>query len=164
MYTNDPLASISLAGVEAREGVAVLPPGRHACVIKTMKVDTGPKDKRIVVGLEALNGSGSIQARLNLWASNAEALRISREQLKALAVYCGHPNPDNPFLAGVDPFINAQVGVTVATGKPYKDKDGKDRVSNEVKGFYKLEATPLISGGVPSQTAMSDDIPFAPCM
>lgn len=172
MY-GDPLNNLDLSGYTAKEGAAILQPGRYVAVVKSAKFNTTADQRRFEVLLEDIGGAGVITARLSLFAQNADAQRIAREQLKALGEFGGHPNPDKPFLAGPDTFIGLAVGVTVGMGKPYKDKTtGVERTSPEVKGFFKLDdeqkkaAAPHMKkkssgpGGLP----LNDDIPFAPCM
>lgn len=163
MY-GDPIQDIDLSNVTAKEGAAILQPGRHVCVVRSAKWNTTANSKRFEVMLESIGGDGVITARLSVLATNAEAQRIAREQLKALTEFGGHPNPDKPFLAGTDPFVGLAIGVVVAMGKPYT-KDGVERTSPEVKGFFKLEdaqkaaATPFMKPKKKGN-GLDDEIPF----
>lgn len=140
MYgTNDPLKDLDLSGVEAKEGVVLLPPGRHAVYTHGAKVDTTATERQIVVMVQSADGAGELTARFKCWAKNDDAKRISLERLKAMCEFGGHPNPNKPFLAGTDPLNGLAVGVLVEMGKPYT-KDGKTKQYPEIKGFYKLDA------------------------
>lgn len=173
----DSTTSLDLSGNTAQEARQILKPGRHACTVRTAKITTNAKSKFIEISFDAVDGSGSITARLNVWHTNADAQRIARDQLKALCVFGGHPNANQPLLAGFDPFIGLTVGVVVAEGKPYEAKnpdgstkigsDGKVemRTSREVRGFYKLSMEEAAQGVLAGTTQSSsndldDEIPF----
>lgn len=175
---NDPLMDLDLTSAQVKEGISLLTPGRHVCMTRHAEIKTTPKQRSLNVVLEAIDGSGIITARLNVWAQNSDAMTIARDQLKTLCTFGKHPNPNQPLRAGLQSLVALPVGVVVKNGKPY-EKDGRQIVGVEVSGFFQLDdaefaaakATPGTykagqrsggGGGLPG--SLNDDIPFAPCM
>lgn len=112
--------SLVLSGVKAASGVSVLSPGRYVCKVTDVEIkDTKDgKGKRMVVKLKEVNDKGVITDFINLHLPNSErATEIGQEQLKALLVHGGHPDPDNPGLHGLSAIKGLTVGVIVGTEK-----------------------------------------------
>ena len=152
--------SLNLSGVQAAAGSSVLPPGRYVCTIRSCKLsNTKANDgsKMIEVLLAEVSGKGVITGRINVHnVKSAEATRIGREQLKALAVHCGAPDPDAPFATGINALNGMEVGVTVK-GEKYQ---GEDR--SAVSGFVDpktVKGYETTQGGSIGGTG-DDDIPF----
>lgn len=154
------LNSLNLSGVQAAAGSSVLPPGRYVCKVRSCKLaDTKAKDgsKMIEVLLSEINGKGVITARINIHnVKSAEATRIGREQLKALAVHSGAPDPDAPFATGINALNDSQVGVVV--GSEQYQGEARSRVNGfcdpkTVKGYEGQQGGSIGGTG-------DDDIPF----
>lgn len=156
------LTSLNLSGVKAATVSDVLKPGRYVCEIRSCKLeDTKAKDgsKLLAVLLAEENGRGVITARINVHnVKSAEATRIGREQLRALAQFSG-ANPDSPFATGMNALNGFKVGVVVGSEK----YQGEDR--SRVTGFMPPEDV-VKTGGAPAPAAAPagsigvGDIPF----
>lgn len=166
---NDPLLDLDLTNREVKEAITLLQPGRHTCVSRHAEMKSTAKQRSLNVVLEAIDGSGIITARLNVWSSNEQAREIAQEQLKALCAFGKHPNPNKPLVGGLQSLVGLPVGVVVKTGKPY-EKDGRMITGVEVSGFYTLEDDVFIvakgtpgtyrAGASRAGGGMNDDIPF----
>lgn len=150
------LGALNLDGVQAAAGSAVLPVGRHVCTIKSVKLaDTKTKDgsKMLEVLLIEVNNKGVITARINVHnVKSQEATRIGQEQLKALAVHAGAPDPNRPFATGVNALNGNTVGVVV--GSEVYEGERRSRVTGfcdpkEVKGYEALSAGAIGGSGAP---------------
>lgn len=166
---NDPLMDLDLTNRQVKEAASILPPGRHVCVARHAELKTTPNQRSLNVVLEAIDGTGIITARLNVWSSNDKAREISQEQLKTLCTFGKHPNPNKPLMAGLQSLVGLPVGVVVKTGKPY-EKDGRTITGVEVSGFYQLDDAEFAKAkATPGQFrpstkgaggGLNDDIPF----
>jgi len=153
-------SNLNLTGVKAAQAAVVLAPGKY--VVKTSKAeltDTRSGGKQIVVRCEDIKGKGVITARINVHLPNAspKAVEIGLEQLKALAVHGGHPDPDNIGDHGVSSLSGLNVGIVV--GSEMYEGERRSKVNSfipasEVPGYEDTEAA---KGGGSSD----DDIPFA---
>jgi len=158
--------NLSLAGVDISSGGNRLKPGRYICTV------TGVEQKNtrtgggvgLSVSLADVAGPGSIDVWLNLMIpTSEEATRIGREQLKALLVHGGHPDPDNIGRHGLGSIKGLKVGVLVEMEKYMKDGVWKD--GSRVTGFVAPSAIdPSLKGasnGAAKKSAFPDDtIPF----
>lgn len=155
-------SNLSLAGVQAAAGVAVLPPGQYVCKVKDVEIaDTKAKTGK-VLKVKLVCDQGVITDNINVHNPNKEAVRIGMEQLKSLLVCGGHSDPDNIGQHGVNSIKGLTVGVIVK-------KDTYDgRESSKVAGYRKPEDINEGSGAgsVPAPSAPSiggiddDSIPF----
>lgn len=152
------ITSLNLSGVKAATTSSTLPPGRHRCVIKSVKLEaTKANDgKFLAVLLGSAGGQGVITARLNIVNKSAEAQRIGMEQLRALAENCGVPDANQPFAGGMTAMNGLEVGVVVKA----ETYQGEKR--SAVSGFCSTKdcaapgsATAGVSGAIGT-----DDIPF----
>jgi hypothetical protein len=151
-------SSLSLSGVQAAAGVAVLPPGQYVCKVKDVEIaDTKAKTGK-VLKVKLSCEQGVITDNINVHNPNSEATRIGLEQLKGLLVSGGHPDPDNIGQHGVGSIKGLTVGVIVKADT----YDGK--VSSKVAGYRKPEeinsATPKSSAPAPAIGMSDSDIPF----
>jgi len=146
--------SLDLEGVEVSSGGA-LPPGRYECIVKEAKLkDSKAGGKMIELQLSDMGKAGSIRHWINVQVPKSEeATRIGREQLKALLVHGGHPNPNHP--GDIASLAGLKVGVTVKE-ESYVDKYGTERAGSRVSSFFPLEgaSTERVPG------IDDDDIPF----
>jgi hypothetical protein len=152
-------SNLVLSGVQAAAVASVLPVGRYVCTVVSAELqDTKDKQgKFVAVKLKDTKGKGSITARLNVFNKSAKATEIGMEQLKALLVHGGHPDPDNIGDHGIGSIKGLTVGVVVG----HDSYNGEDR--SQVTGFvdpktvkgYEQEAT-----GAGKPAIGDDDIPF----
>jgi hypothetical protein len=157
---------LNLSGVEAASAGSVLKPGRHVVTVAEAQIKTS-RSNGAILELKLTNQEGAIRHWINVHVPNSEqATRIGREQLKALLVHGGHPNPDNP--GGVEKIRGLTVGVSVGSDT-YTDKDGNERTGSKVKGFFdpsevtgksNKQAPSSSQGGGDGFDDMKDDIPF----
>lgn len=156
---------LNLSGVDAASSGATLKPGRHVCEVKEASLkDTRQNGKMLELKLSAFqaDADGSIRAWINLFVpSSDKATKIGKEQLKALLVYGGHPNPDKP--GDISTLKGLVVGVSVVS-ESYTDKDGNEREGSKVKGFFSpselgVEAPKRAKSADP-MSDLEDDIPF----
>jgi hypothetical protein len=154
---------LNLSGVEAASAGSVLKPGRHVVTVAEAAIKTS-RANGAILELKLTNQEGAIRHWINVHVPNSEqATRIGREQLKALLVHGGHPNPDNP--GGVEKIRNLQVGISVGSDT-YTDKDGNERTGSKVKGFFDpseitgVKSAPAKQSGGDGFDDMKDDIPF----
>lgn len=159
---------LTLKGIQASSGAAVLPPGKYVCKVSDAKMDkTRNGGWQLIVKLTDSSGAGSITEWLTIFNPNSEeAQRINRERMKALLVHGGHPDPDNIGAHGVESIKGLVVGVAVHT-ESYKDRDGKDRQGTRVHYFFDPKeigseggASPAGSAGGTSFDDFDDDIPY----
>lgn len=140
-------SSLVLSGVQAAAGVSVLAPGQYVCKVTDVELrDTKDgKGKRLMVKLKDTQDKGIITDFINLFLPNSEkATQIGQEQLKALLVHGGHPDPDQIGQHGLQSIKGLVVGVIVGTEK---DTDGNKRAcvrgyidSATVKGYEQSAA------------------------
>jgi hypothetical protein len=160
---------LDLSGVEASKGVGALPPGKYLCVTKDAKIrDTRSGGKQLEIAFEDKGGAGSIRDWINVHVpASQEATRIGREQLKALLLHGGHPNPDKP---GDIRYMNG-LTVGVAVKAEEYEKDGEKKKGSKVHYFFhpsELGAAAPKSGGAPASNQpglpgmgdLEDTIPF----
>jgi hypothetical protein len=151
------ITQLSLSGVQAATGVALLPPGKYLCRIKGIKLES-TKDKTgkyLAVSLVEVNNKGSITARLNVQNKSAEATRIGMEQLKGLAESCGAADPNQPFAQGLTSLNDMEVGVIVKADS----YDG--RPSSQVSGFCKPSDVGAAAGAPAAAGSIGlGDVPF----
>lgn len=152
------LSNFSLAGVQAASSSSVLPPGRHVCTIKTMKLEnTKANNGSKMLVILFTNANGVITGRLNIHNVTSEtATRIGREQLRALAEHSGVADPDHPFAGGIEDYIGREVGVVVKA----ETYQGEQR--SAVSGFFDPDTAPPAgqSGLKPANPFNDDDVPF----
>lgn len=156
---NFSFSNLSLSGIEAAAGSSVLPPGKYVVKVAEAKVEDTKAGTGKVLKVRLSSKAGVIMDNLNLANPSAEATRIGLEQLKALLVNGGHPDPDNIGQHGVQSIVGLTVGVIVGS-EMYQGSP-----SSKVKGYCKPETVgataPTTSSLVPPAPAIgSADIPF----
>lgn len=153
---------LDLSGVKEDEGYVALEPGEHEVVCTDAKVEQieGTNNRKLVASFKSAGGAGSIRNNFNIFHSSSQAMEIGQRQLKSFLIAAGHPNPDKPGDVGT--LVGLKCRVYVGMGKPWRDRNGNERQSPEIKRFInKDEATSKPSaGGEGTARAMDDEIPF----
>ena len=157
---------LNLGSIEVSNNSDALAPGRYyAEVVEAEEKTTRTGGAQIVVKLNDIKGGGTIRHFINVHVPSSQtATRIGREQLKALCVHGGHPNPDRPGEGGLQSLVGLKVGLRVVS-ETYQ-KDGEERTGSAVKAYF----DPAEVGGTPANPAsgeapakkedLDDDIPF----
>lgn len=152
---------LNLSGVEVSTGGGTLQPGRHVCKISDAVIkDTRTGGKQLEVQLDSVKGGG-IRAWINVHVpASQDATRIGREQLKALLVHGGHPNPDRP--GDVASMKGLTVGVAVKSDS--YEKNGETRTGSRVHYFFDPSEEGHVKGSQPASKSggmeLDDAIPF----
>jgi hypothetical protein len=154
-------SNLSLSGVTAAAGVPVLPPGRYVCKVTDTEVkDTKSGTGKILV-VKLRCDKGSIMDNINVHNPNPQAVEIGMEQLKALLVHGGHPDPDNIGQHGVASIRGLSVGVLVGS-ETYNGNP-----SAKVKGYFDPESLQpdgtllaIKAAPAPAIGGYDDDLPF----
>jgi hypothetical protein len=154
-------SNLSLSGVQAASGAAGLQPGRYICKTKgaeVMKTKDG-KGAFIKVTLVDEGGKGVISDRINVFNANAEAVRIGKEQLRALCEFGGHPDPDNLGQHGIASLNGMRVGVLVGSEEYQGERRGV------VKGYMHPDnvgnsGPAKVAAATPAGSMADSDIPF----
>jgi hypothetical protein len=146
---------------DVKAGGSRLPEGVYHVQCTDARLEDGMgSNKKLVLELKAVDGSGDIRQILNIKHTSERAQEIALRQLKTFLVSAGHPTPDNPKDIGT--LKNLECKIRVAMGNPWKNSEGKEVVSTEVKSFMPLDdaiATDDKSSDK-SDNIMDDDIPF----
>lgn len=156
-----------LSTTQVSNGFEPLPAGQYkASVIETelvpTKDDSGQLLKAKFKVLEGEYTNRTIITRFNLINKNAQAQEIGRGQLKALATYSGHPNPNQ--IRNTEELHGRPVIITLSV-KPAKD--GYD-ASNEIKAYAYVggnqgrTGTLSVPSGPPKPPAPPAPAPAAP--
>lgn len=141
--------------------------GEHEVRCTDVEIKSLPANgRRLILSLDATDGSGNIKAGLNIVHSSKMAQEIARSQLKTFLTAGGHPDPDHP--GDLDTLKGLICRIYVGEGKPYTNSDGKTVQYNEVKRFLLPDevapthhASGASSGGGATKTGISgDEIPF----
>lgn len=153
---------LDLSGVKEDEGYVPLEPGEHNVVCTEAKVEQieGTNNRKLVASFKAQEGVGSIRNNFNIFHSSAQAMEIGQRQLKSFLVAARHPNPDKP--GDVASLVGLKCRVYVGMGKPWRDRNGNERQSPEIKRFINESegANKPSAGGQSSVKALDDEIPF----
>tara|TARA_B100000287_G_scaffold399358_1_gene417530 strand:+ start:363 stop:869 length:507 start_codon:yes stop_codon:yes gene_type:complete len=126
---------LNLSGVEVSTSAPILEPGRYVVEVK----EAGLKPTRnggtaVELSMTDTKGKGSLRAWINVHVPSSKvATRIGREQLKALLIHGGHPNPNNP--SDIGSIKGLKVGASVGKDT-YKTDSGEERVGSRLKGFF----------------------------
>lgn len=109
-------SGLNLASVKAASS-SVLPPGQYVCTTKDAEIaNTKSGDGKILkVKLIDVQGKGLIITTINIFNKSEKAMEIGLEELKALLVHGGHPDPDNIGQHGVASVNGLTVGITVGS-------------------------------------------------
>lgn len=149
--------SLDLSKVEAGSGSNRLQKGTHHVRCTNAEiVGTSSGGKMIKASLEAVDGTGEINANFNVANKNPLAVEIGLKQLKTFLVAANHPTPDKP--ADIASLKGLECNVVVDLGKEWKGDDGTMRRSSEVKNFKAAGAKAPEESG--SSSNIDDDIPF----
>lgn len=162
--SNFSFSDLNLGDVKTAVGGGMLPPGRYQCeVISAIWKNTKAGGKMIELELRDEGGFGKIRTWINVQIpSSQEATRIGREQLKALCVHGGHPDPDNVGSHGIASLVGLKPGVGVASEDYVKNNE--KRIGSLVKYFF--DPLDLAGGVTPSASPSNglndpdEDIPF----
>ena len=125
-------SNLSLSGVTAAAAGSVLPPGKYLVKVREVEVAETKAKNGQILKVKLVCDSGVITDNINVFNANSEAQRIGREQLKALLLNGGHPDPDNIGQHGVQSIKGLTVGIIVGQDGMY---DGKPQY--KVKGYIK---------------------------
>ena len=149
--------ALDLSKVEAGSGSNRLQKGTHHVRCTGAEVvTTASGGKMIKASLEAVDGTGEINANFNVANKNPMAVDIGMRQLKTFLVAANHPTPDKP--ADIQTLKGLECNVVVDLGKEWKGDDGTMRRSSEVKNFKAAGAKPPEGSG--NSSDLDDDIPF----
>lgn len=148
---------LDLSGVEESSGYARLQPGTYVVESKDAEIkDTATGGKMIVVDFSSVDGHGDIRMNFNVVNKNPQAVEIGLRQLKSFLVAGGHKNPDKP--GDIATLKGLKCQIIVGMGKPWRDNDGNERQSSEIKVFQGLDTAASTKKETPKD--MDDDIPF----
>lgn len=156
-------ANLDLSGVTP-DDFAPLGVGQHRVRSSDAQVKTSPNgaNKRVVVKLTAVSGSGAISAGFNVVHSQSkQAVEIGLAQLKSFLIAGGHPNPDNP--GDIATLNGLECDIYIGMGKPYIGQDGRERTNPEVKRFIMdgdAKGDGAATGGATKPKTYDDEIPF----
>ena len=151
--------NLNLTDVKA--GGSRLPEGVYHVQCTDARLEDGVgSNKKLVLELKAVDGSGDIRQILNIKHTSDRAQEIALRQLKTFLVAAGHPTPDSPKDIGT--LKNLECKIRVAMGNPWKNNEGKEVTSTEVKSFMPLDAAAPSDDKTSdkSDNIMDDDIPF----
>ena len=147
-------SNLSLSGVEAAAGSSVLSPGKYVVKVTEAKVEDTKAGTGKVLKIRLSCKDGVISDNINIYNPSAEATKIGLEQLKALLVNGGHPDPDNIGVHGVPSIVGLTVGVIVGSemyqGSPsskvkgYLHPDKVGATASAAAGFKLAAAAPAI--------------------
>lgn len=169
--SNFSFRDLNLSGVEAQKGSNSLKPGRYVCT--TSEAELKPTKSggiSLKIKLTDRDGGGSVTDFINIKVPNvnddkqAMAQRIGRERLKALLVFGGHKNPDEP--GDIKTMNGLTVGVIVEQGEDWKDESGTTRKGGgkpKKNGAYfdpKELGVQVSTTTSSSDTDLDDEIPF----
>jgi len=148
---------LDLSGVEEASGYQRLQPGTYQveCTGAEIK-DTATGGKMVVADYKDVGGQGDIRMNFNVVNSNPQAVEIGMRQLKSFLVSANHPNPDKP--SDIATLKGLKCKISVGMGKPWRDKDGNERQSSEVKAFMPVEGQQ--TSGQAGGGNIDDEIPF----
>lgn len=148
---------LDLSSVQESNTYQRLQPGEYTVKCTEAKVEQieGTNNRKLVCDFTDTGGSGDIRVNFNIFHSSAQAMEIGQRQLKSFLVAAGHKNPDKP--GDVKSIIGLTCKVTVGMGKPWRDKNGVEKQSTEVKRYLAAAGAAKAAGGA---EAMDDDIPF----
>lgn len=149
--------SLDLSKVTKGSGSSRLQKGVHHVICTGAEVvSTASGGKMIKASLEAVDGTGEINANFNVANKNPQAVEIGMRQLKTFLVAANHPTPDKP--ADINTLKGLECNVVVDLGKEWKGDDGTMRRSSEVKNFKVAGAKAPEGSG--NSSDLDDDIPF----
>lgn len=147
---------LDLSGVEQASGYQRLQPGTYVVEAKEAEIlDTSTGGKMVAVDFMSTDGHGDIRMNFNVVNKNPTAVEIGLRQLKSFLVAGGHKNPDKP--GDIATLKGLKCKVIVGMGKPWRDNDGNERQSSEIKSFMPLDKA--ADAGADSKE-LNDDIPF----
>jgi hypothetical protein len=133
---------LDLSDVKGESGSARLREGSYRVKCTEAEVvapgKDGSKDRAVLVSLVCLDGHGDIKVNFNVFHNNEQAQDIGLRQLKGFLEVAGHPSPDRP--GDVKSLVGLSCTVIVGMGKPWTDKEGKQRQNTEVKKFGPKDA------------------------
>jgi len=127
---------LDLTGVK-EFGANRLGTGRHIVRVKKAEVAQieGTNNRKLVVEFEEVSGLGEIRENFNIFHSHEKAQEMGLRALKSMLICGGHRSPDRP--GDVATLRGLTLGIVVADGEPWRDKEGKMRTTSEVKSYFK---------------------------
>lgn len=152
--------SLDLSGVEESAGSTRLAEGIYHVKCTDARLEDGVgSNKKLVIELEDTAGSGDIRQILNIKHTSSQAQEIALRQLKTFLVSSGHPSPDNP--KDIATLKNLECKIRVGVGKPWKNNEGREVQTTEVKSFMPLDTASGSDDKAPAKgNNMDDEIPF----
>jgi len=127
--------NLDLGNVELSSGSVVIPIGDHVAKVvgaELTKSSKGVDQVKVTVENE---DKQTLMKWITVRNPNSQQnTSIGRQELKALLVHGGHPDPDNIGQHGIDSMIGLQVGIRVVEDA-YTDKNGQPRVGSKLKSF-----------------------------
>lgn len=146
---------LDLSGVQEDGGYNRLQPGEYSIICDEAKVEQieGTNNRKLVVDLKDVTGAGDIRVNFNIFHSSAQAMEIGQRQLKSFLVAANHPNPDKP--GDVSSLKGLKCKITVGMGKPWRDRNGVEKQSSEVKRYMPMDGAAPVA-----KEKLDDDIPF----
>jgi hypothetical protein len=146
---------LDLSGVAEASGYQRLQPGTYVVEATDAEIkDTATGGKMVVVDFSSTDGHGDIRMNFNVVNKNPQAVEIGLRQLKSFLVAGGHKNPDKP--GDIKTLKGLKCQVVVGMGKPWRDNDGNERQSSEIKVFQALEG----QTDTRAKADLDDEIPF----
>ena len=152
--------SLDLSGVEESTGSSRLVEGVYHVKCTDARIEDGVgSNKKLVIELADTEGSGDIRQILNIRHTSSRAQEIALRQLKTFLVSSGHPSPDNP--RDISTLKNLECRIRVGLGKPWKNNEGREVQTTEIKSFMPLNDLSSEAKSSPKKDmCMDDDIPF----
>jgi hypothetical protein len=145
---------LDLSTVETGGDYVRLQPGEYTvkCVDAKVEQIEGTNNRKVVADFKQVDGKGEIRFNFNVYHSNEQAMEIGQRQLKSFLMAGGHSNPDKP--GDISTLKGLTVNVIVGMGKPWRDRNGNERQSTEIKRFS------AAGEAAPAPKDPDDKIPF----
>ena len=146
---------LDLTDVQGATGAARLREGSYRVKCTDAKIEgkDGSKDRAVQADLVCMDGHGDIKVNFNVFHNSEQAQEIGLRQLKGFLEVSGHANPNKP--GDVKSLIGLECVIAVGMGKPWTDRDGKQRQMTEVKKF--MPASSPVAGPAPVSAAAKAD-------
>ncbi len=161
---------LSAVKEESASPFTFVPAGVYACtIIGTEVVDNSNKNGKILkIAFEILEGEhkgACLGENLNIVNPNVEAVRISLERLKRIAVLAGVKNPNK--LAKSEDLHGGKMNLQIIEDS-FTNSEGEDIATNKVKKITEFQEIPAAASGPapvtqpkPAATQKQDSAPAA---
>jgi len=141
--------NLDLSKVEVRESKTnVIPAGKYPAVIAEAEMLETKSGHALKLFFRVTEGefAGSVVANfMNVVNSNADTMKYALSDLKKIATYIGHKNPN--FITDTDELLNGRVGIVVAQREVQGEKENY-KVS-DIKGYFQYSE---VGNAVPAAT------------